>query len=46
MEMLSAHGSSASVLLALMLLGPWGKQLDSEQIWKIVTYLRSLKQAG
>ena len=28
------------------LMPPWGKQLDSEQIWKIVTYLRSLKQAG
>ena len=26
------------------LMPPWGKQLDSEQIWKIVTYLRSLKQ--
>jgi len=28
------------------LMPPWGKQLDAEQIWKIVTYLRSLKQAG
>jgi mono/diheme cytochrome c family protein len=31
---------------ARTLMPPWGKQLDSEQIWKIVTYLRSLKQAG
>ena len=28
------------------LMPPWGKQLDSEQIWEIVTYLRSLKQTG
>ena len=25
---------------------PIASALDSEQIWKIVTYLRSLKQAG
>jgi mono/diheme cytochrome c family protein len=26
------------------LMPSWGKQLDSEQIWKVVTYLRSLKE--
>jgi mono/diheme cytochrome c family protein len=26
------------------LMPSWGKQLDSEEIWKVVTYLRSLRQ--
>jgi len=28
------------------LMPSWGKQLDSEEIWKVVTYLRSLKAGG
>ena len=28
------------------LMPSWGKQLNAEEIWKIVTYLRSLRQAG
>jgi len=28
------------------LMPSWGKQLDAEQIWKIVTYLRSVKHDG
>jgi mono/diheme cytochrome c family protein len=28
------------------LMPPWGKQLSSDEIWKIVTYLRSLNRAG
>jgi mono/diheme cytochrome c family protein len=27
------------------LMPSWGKQLDSDEIWKVVTYLRSLKHA-
>ena len=28
------------------LMPSWGKQLDADQIWKVVTYLRSVKQGG
>ena len=28
------------------LMPSWGNQLDSEEIWKVITYLRSLRQGG